>query len=114
MKKVRIRVEIINKIKEEKSKIKEIQNLFSKRSTKLTNFYLEWPWKRLKLLKYGMKGCITTDLAEVKKIVRDYYRMIHLHTNQSIDKLDKFLARLKWTQLTQEEIENLKRVWIKT
>ena len=40
MKKVRIRVEIINKIKEEKSKIKEIQNLFSKRPTKLTNLYL--------------------------------------------------------------------------
>lgn len=48
----------------------KLNNSSSRRSTKFTNLYPDWPRKgerRFKLLKLGVKGNITTELIEGNK-----------------------------------------------
>ena len=48
------------------------------------------------------KGRVTTDNAEIHRIIRDYYEQLY---GNKMDKLDRFLEKFHLPRLNQEEID---------
>ena len=55
------------------------------------------------------KGEITTDTAEIQKIIRDYYKPLYANKMDNHEEMDKFLERYSFPRLNQEELENINR-----
>ena len=55
------------------------------------------------------KGEVTTDTAEIKTIMRDYYKQLYANKMHNLEEMDKFLARYNLPRLNQEETENTNR-----
>ena len=55
------------------------------------------------------KGAVTTDTAEIQRIMRDYYKQLHANKMDNLEEMDKFLEMHKLLRLNQEEIENMNR-----
>ena len=55
------------------------------------------------------KGEITTDTAEIQRIIRDYYRQLYANKMDNHEEMDKFLERYNLLRLNQEELENINR-----
>ena len=54
-------------------------------------------------------GEITTDNAEIQRIIRDYYQQLHANKMDNMEEMDKFLEKYNFPKLNQEEIENPNR-----
>lgn len=64
--------------------------------------------RKQKLTILGMKmGTITTNLTNIKKIIREYYEQFYAYQFDNSDKMDQFLERNKLSKLTWEEISKL-------
>ena len=55
------------------------------------------------------KGEVTTDTAEIQRIMRDYYKQLYANKMDNLEEMDKFLEKYNLPRLNQEEIENLNR-----
>ena len=55
------------------------------------------------------KGEITTDTAEIQRIIRDYYKQLYVNKMDNHEEMDKFLERYNFPRLNQEELENINR-----
>ena len=55
-------------------------------------------------------GEITTDNAEIQRIIRDYYQQLYANKIDNLEEMDKFLEKYNFPKLNQEEIENLNRL----
>ena len=55
------------------------------------------------------KGEVTTDTAEIQRIMRDYYKQLYANKMDNPEEMDKFLEKHKLLRLNQEEIENINR-----
>ena len=55
------------------------------------------------------KGEVTTDTAEIQRIMRDCYRELYANKMDSLEEMDKFLEKHNLPRLNQEEIENVNR-----
>ena len=55
------------------------------------------------------KGEITTDTAEIQRIIRDYYKQLYANKMDNHEEMDKFLERYNLPRLNQEEVENMNR-----
>ena len=53
------------------------------------------------------KGEVTTDTAEIKRIMRDYYKQHYANKMDNLEEIDKFLEMHNLLRLNQEEIENI-------
>ena len=53
------------------------------------------------------KGEITTDNAEIQRIMRDYYEQLYSNKIVSLEKMDRFLEKFNLPRLNQEEIETM-------
>ena len=51
------------------------------------------------------KGEVTTDNAEIQRIIRDYYEQLHANKMDNLEEMDRFLEKFNLPRLTQEEIE---------
>ena len=51
------------------------------------------------------KGEITTDTAEIQRIIRDYYKHLYANKMENHEEMDKFLERYTFLRLNQEELE---------
>ena len=56
------------------------------------------------------KGEITTDTAEIQRIIRDYYKQLYASKMDNHEEMDKFLERYNFPRLNQEELENINRL----
>ena len=56
---------------------------------------------------------VTTDTAEIQRIMRDYYKQLYANKN-NLEEMDKFLENNNLPRLNQEEIENINRPIIST
>ena len=54
-------------------------------------------------------GEVTTDSAEIQRIMRDYYKQLHANKMDNLEEMDKFLEKHNLLDLKQEEIENINR-----
>ena len=52
---------------------------------------------------------ITTNTAEIKTIIREYYEQLYTNKMGNLEEMDKFLETYKLPELKQEEIQNLNR-----
>ena len=55
------------------------------------------------------KGEVTTDTAEIQRIMRDYYKKLYASKMDNLEEMDKFLEKHHLSRLNQEEIENINR-----
>ena len=55
------------------------------------------------------KGEVTTDTAEIQRIMRDYYKQLYANKMDNLKEMDKFLEKHNLPRLNQEEIENINR-----
>ena len=49
------------------------------------------------------KGEITTDTAEIQRIIRDYYKQLYANKMDNHEEMDKFLEKCNFPRLKQEE-----------
>ena len=52
---------------------------------------------------------VTTDTAEIQRIMRDYYKQPYANKMGNLEEMDKFLEMHNLLRLNQEEIENINR-----
>ena len=55
------------------------------------------------------KGEVTTDTAEIQRIMRDYCKKLYAKKMDNLDEMDKFLEKHNLSRLNQEETENMNR-----
>ena len=56
------------------------------------------------------QGEITTDTAQIQRIMRDYYKQLYGNKMDNLEEMGKFLEKHNLPRLNQEEIENMKRL----
>ena len=54
-------------------------------------------------------GEITTDNAEIQRIIRDCYQQLYANKMDNLEEMDEFLEKYNFLKLNQEELENLHR-----
>ena len=54
------------------------------------------------------KGEVTTDTAEIQRIMNDYYKQLYANKMDNLEEMDKFLEMHNLPRLNQEERENQK------
>ena len=52
---------------------------------------------------------VTTDTAEIQRIMRDYYKQLYANKMDNLEEMDTFLEKHNLLRLNQEETENIKR-----
>ena len=52
---------------------------------------------------------VTTDTAEIQRIMRDYHKQLYANKMDSKEEMDKFLEKHNLPRLNQGEIENINR-----
>ena len=55
------------------------------------------------------KGEVTTDTAEMQRIMRDYYKQLYANKMDNLEEMDKFLEMHNLLRVNQEETENINR-----
>ena len=55
------------------------------------------------------KGEVTTDTAEIQRIMRDYYKQLYANKMDNVQEIDKFLETRNLPRLNQQEIESMNR-----
>ena len=55
------------------------------------------------------KGEVTTDNAQIQRIIREYYGQVYGNKIDNLEEMDKFLERNNFPRLSQEELENINR-----
>ena len=53
--------------------------------------------------------CISTDTAEIQRIIKDYYKQLYDNKMDNLEEMDKFLEKHNLPRLNQEETENINR-----
>ena len=52
---------------------------------------------------------VTTDTAEIQRIMRDYYKYLYANKMDKLEEMDKFVEKHNLPRLKQEEIENINK-----
>ena len=60
------------------------------------------------------KGEVTTDNAEIQRIIRDYYEQLYDNKIDNLEEMDRFLEKFNLPRLKQEEIEIMNNPIIST
>ena len=50
------------------------------------------------------KGEVTTDNAEIQRIIRGYYEQLYVNKIDNLEEMDRFLEKINLPRLNQEEI----------
>ena len=51
------------------------------------------------------KGEVTTDNAEIQRIIKDYYEQLYGNKMDNLEEMDRFIEKFKLPRLNQEELE---------
>ena len=52
---------------------------------------------------------VTTNIAEIQRIIRHYYKQLYMNKMDNLEEMNKFLEKYTLPSLNQEEIENRNR-----
>ena len=56
------------------------------------------------------KGEVTTDTAEIQRIMRHYYKQLYANKMDNMEEMNKYLEKNNLLRLYQEEIENINKL----
>ena len=60
------------------------------------------------------KGEVTTDNAEIQRIIRDYYEQLYSNKMDNLEEKDRFLEKFNLPRLNQEEMEIMNNPSVRT
>ena len=111
---IKIRSEINEKeMKETIVKIKKTKSWFFEKINKIDKPLARLIRKKREKTQINRirneKGEVTTDTAEIQRIMRDYYKQLYANKMDNMEEMDKFFEKHNLLRLNQEEIENIKR-----
>ena len=111
---IKIRSEINEQDMEEmRAKINKTKSWFSEKINKIDKPLARLINKKREKTQFNRitneKGEVTTDTAEIQRIMRDYYKQLHANKMDNLEEMDKFLQKHNLVRLKQEEIENINR-----
>ena len=76
---------------------------------------IDKPWSRLIEKKRGPqtnkigneKGEATTDIIEIQRVIRDYYKQLYDNKMDNLEEMGKFLGKYNLPKLNQDKIGNM-------
>ena len=93
-------------MKETIVKISKTKSLFFEKINKIDKPLARFiKKKRIKSTKLEVKGEVTTDNAEIQRIIKDYYEQLYGNKMDNLEEMDRFLEKFNLPRLNQEEIE---------
>ena len=100
-------------MKETIVKINKTKSWFSKKinkSDKLLGRLIKKKREKKQINKIrNEKGEVTTDKAEIQRIIRDYYEQLYGNKMDNLEEMDRFLEKFNLPRLNKEEIKNMNR-----
>ena len=112
---IKIRSEINeNEMKETIANIHKIKSWFFEKINKIDKPLARLIKKRREKTQINRiirneKGEVTTDTAEIQRIMRDYYKQLYANKIDNLEEMNKFLEKHNLLRLNQEEIQNMNR-----
>ena len=111
---IKIRSEINEKeMKETTAKIHKTKSWFFKKINKIDKPLARLIKKKREKTQINRirseKGEVTTDTAEIQRIMRDYYKQLYANKMDNLDEMDKFLEKHKLLRLNEEENRTYKQ-----
>ena len=108
---IKIRSEINEKeMKETVAKINKTKSLFFEKINKIDKPLARLIKKKREKTQISRirneKGGVTTDTAEIQRIMRDYYKYLYANKMDNLEEMGKFLEKHNLPRLNQEEIGN--------
>ena len=52
---------------------------------------------------------MTTDVTQMQRSIRDYYKQPYTNQTDNLEEMDKFLEKYSFLRLNQEEVENMNK-----
>ena len=105
-------------MKETRAKIIKTKSWFFEKINKIDNPLARLITKKREKTQINRirneKGEVTTDTAEIQRIMRYYYKQLYANKIDNLEEMDKFLEMHNLPRLNQEEIENMNRPIIST
>ena len=99
-------------MKETIAKINKTKSLFFKKINKIDKplaILIKKKRERTQINRFqNEKGELTTDTAEIQRIMRDYYKQLYVKKMDNLEVMHKFLEKHNLPRLNQKEIENKK------
>ena len=99
------------KIKETIAKINKTKSWFFEKINKIDKPLARLIKKKMEKTQINRirneKGEVTTDSAEIQRIMRNYYKQLYAKKMDNLEEMDKFLEMHNLPRLNQEEIENM-------
>ena len=93
-------------MKETKVKINKTKSLFFEKINKIDKHLGRLIKKKNQIKKIrNEKGEVTTDNAEIQRIIRDYFEQPYGNKIDNLEEMDGFLEKFNLPRLNQEEIE---------
>ena len=96
-------------MKEKIVKINKTKSWFFERIKKIDKtlaWFIKKKRKRNQINKTrNEKGEVTTDNAEIQRIIRDYYEQLYSNKMDNLEKMGRFLEKFNLPRLNHEEIE---------
>ena len=100
-------------MKETTAKINKTKSWFFEKINKIDNLLARLIKKKREKTQINRSrnenGEVTTDTAEMQRIMGDYYKQLYANKMDNLEEMDKFLKKHNLPRLNQEEIENRNR-----
>ena len=100
-------------MKETIAKIKKTKSWFFEKINKIDKPFAKLIKKKREKTQVNRirneKGEVSTDPAEIQRIMRDYYKQLYANKMDNLEEMDKFLEKHNVLRLNQKDIENINR-----
>ena len=110
---IKIRSEINEKeMKETIAKINKTKRWFFEKINKIDKplaRLIKKKREKTQVNRIRNKEQVTTDTAEIERIMRDYHKQLYANKMDNLEEMEKFLEKHSLLSLNQEEIENINR-----
>ena len=90
-------------------KINKTKSCFFEKTNKIDKTLARFIKKKREIYQLNKirneKGAVTTDNAEIQRIIRDYYKQLHDNKMDNLEEMDRFSEKFSLPRLNEEEIE---------